>query len=341
MKHANISLFVPHAGCPHQCSFCNQKTISGSVKQLTVQEVWDTLEEASSHGNNPGNTEIAFFGGSFTAIERGYMISLLEAAKPFVDKGFYSGIRISTRPDAINNEILADLKRYNVTAIELGAQSTDDNVLLKNHRGHTREDIINASLLIKEFGFSLGLQMMTGLYGDTPEKALKTCEDIIKLKPQTVRIYPTIVLEGTELCALYKKGEYKPQTIDEAVELSSVLLEKFNNAGIRVIRLGLHSGGNVEDGFVAGPYHPAFGELCESKIYLRKAKKILLEKYPLKTENICSLSSKHKLTIFVNDKEISKMTGQKGCNKAALYRDGWDVSVKGMKTLKKYEILID
>ncbi len=341
MKHANISLFVPHAGCPHQCSFCNQKTISGSVKQLTAEEVVLTLDAVSNHSNNPETTEIAFFGGSFTAIEKTYMISLLEAAKPFIDKGFFSGIRISTRPDAINNEILAVLKQYNVTAIELGAQSTDDDVLLKNHRGHTREDIINASRLIENHGFSLGLQMMTGLYGDTPEKALKTCEDIIKLRPQTVRIYPTIVLEGTELCTLYKKGEYKPQTVDEAVELSSVLLERFNNAGIKVIRLGLHSGGNVEDGFIAGPYHPAFGELCESKIYLRKAKEMLLKKYPLKTENICSLTKKAKVIIYVNDKEISKMTGQKGSNKAELYRDGWDVSVKGITTLKKYEILID
>lgn len=341
MKHANISLFVPHAGCPHQCSFCNQKTISGAVRELTPREVKETLEEASSHGNSPEATEIAFFGGSFTAIPRDYMISLLEAAKPFVENGSFSGIRISTRPDAIDEEILGILKGYRVKAIELGAQSTDDAVLIKNNRGHNRSDIINASRLIRENGFSLGLQMMTGLYGDTPEKSLKTCEDIISLKPDTVRIYPTVVLEGTELSRLYKSGEYSPQSVEEAAELCSVLLERFNENGIKVIRLGLHSGGNVEEGFVAGPFHAAFGEICESKIYLKKAIELLEKKYPLKSGNLCSLSSKRAVTIFVNDKEISKMIGQKSANKTALYRMGWDASIKGMKTLKKYEILID
>lgn len=341
MKHANISLFVPHAGCPHQCSFCNQKTISGSVKALTPEEVTETLNKASLDGNDPQNTEIAFFGGSFTAVERGYMISLLEAAKPFLDKGFFCGIRISTRPDAIDEEVLGVLKEYGVTSIELGAQSTDPEVLLLNKRGHTREDIVKASVLIKEKGFSLGLQMMTGLYGDTPEKALETCQDIISLKPDTVRIYPTIVLEGTLLGELYKSGAYKPQTVEEAAELCAVLLKRFYDENITVIRLGLHSGGNVEEGYLAGPYHPAFGEICESKIYLKAALKELENRYPVKSGNICSLSKKLQVTLYVNDREISKMTGQKGSNKATLYRMGYDVTVKGMKTLKKYEIIVD
>ena len=213
MKHANISLFVPHQGCPHQCSFCNQKTISGSVKELRPEEVKETLLKAVSDGIDPKNTEIAFFGGSFTAINRDYMISLLEETKPFIDNGSFCGIRVSTRPDAIDDEILSILKEYKVTSIELGAQSTDSQVLLLNHRGHTHDDIIKASNLIKKYGFSLGLQMMTGLLGDTPEKTLKTAEDIISLKPDTVRIYPTIVLEGTYLGELYKKGAYKPQTV--------------------------------------------------------------------------------------------------------------------------------
>ncbi len=341
MKHANISLFVPHQGCPHQCSFCNQKTISGSVKELTPEEVKETLQKAVSDGVDPQNTEIAFFGGSFTAINREYMISLLEQATPFIENGSFCGIRISTRPDAIDEEILGILKEHKVTSVELGAQSTDEQVLLLNHRGHTRDDIIKASELIKEKGFSLGLQMMTGLFGDTPEKCLKSAEDIISLKPDTVRIYPTIVLEGTYLGELYKKGEYNPQTVEEAVELCAVLLKRFYEEDITVIRLGLHSGGNVEEGFLAGPYHPAFGELCESKIYLEEAKEILSMKYPIENENICSLSQKKIITVYVNDREISKMTGQKSINKIALKRAGWEVSVKGMKTLKKYEIVID
>ena len=153
MKHANISLFVPHQGCPHQCSFCNQKTISGSVKELTPEAVREALEKAVNDRVDPENTEIAFFGGSFTAIKRDYMISLLEEAKPFVENGSFCGIRISTRPDAINEDVLEILKNYKVTSIELGAQSTDEQVLLLNHRGHTRDDIIKASELIKEKAF--------------------------------------------------------------------------------------------------------------------------------------------------------------------------------------------
>ncbi len=341
MKHANISLFVPHRGCPHQCSFCNQKTISGSVKELTPQEIKETLAKAVEDGIDPQNTEIAFFGGSFTAIEREYMLSLLEETKPFIEQGYFCGIRVSTRPDAIDEGILEILKEYKVTSIELGAQSTDSQVLLLNHRGHTHDDIIKASKLIKEKGFSLGLQMMTGLLGDTPEKSLKTAEDIIALKPDTVRIYPTIVLEGTYLGELYKKGDYKPQTLEEATELCAVLLKHFHDENITVIRLGLHSGGNVEEGYLAGPYHPAFGELCESKIYLQKAKKILSEKYPLENKNICSLAESKPIILYVNDREISKMTGQKGSNKLHLKRAGWDVTVKGKKTLNKYEIVIE
>lgn len=341
MKHANISLFVPHAGCPHQCSFCNQKTISGSVKELTEKEVKETLLKAVEDNNEPTNTEIAFFGGSFTAIKREYMISLLETAKPFIDNGSFCGIRISTRPDAIDEEVLEILKSYKVTSIELGAQSTDSDVLLLNHRGHTRDDIIKASKLIKEKGFSLGLQMMTGLLGDTPKKSLATCEDIISLKPDTVRIYPTVVLDGTYLGELYKSGQYKPQTLEEATELCAVLLKRFYDENITVIRLGLHSGGNVEEGYLSGPYHPAFGELCESKIYLELAKEELSKRYPTENTNICSLTQRKNINLYVNDREISKMTGQKSVNKIALRRDGWDVTVKGMKTLKKYELIID
>ena len=329
MKHANISLFVPHMGCPHQCSFCNQKTISGSVKELTVEEVTWVLSKAVADGVNPQNTEIAFFGGSFTAIDRAYMVSLLEATKPFIQKGSFSGIRISTRPDAIDNEVLGVLKAYGVTAIELGAQSTDDEVLSLNHRGHTLCHIKEASQLIKAQGFSLGLQMMTGLLGDTNEKSLKTCDDIIVLKPDTVRIYPTIVLEGTCLGEMYKKGEYKPQTVEEATTLCAVLLERFYENSIKVIRLGLHSGGNVEEGYLAGPYHPAFGELCESKIYLKKA--------------INALSNVDKgveHTLFVNTSEISKMVGQKKSNIIHLNSMGYNVSVKGKVGLEKYAVEI-
>ncbi|MBO5896455.1 MAG: radical SAM protein [Clostridia bacterium] len=328
MKHANISLFVPHMGCPHQCSFCNQKTISGAVSELTPDDVTTTLEKAVADGINPESTEIAFFGGSFTAIERDYMVSLLEATRPFVDAKQFSGIRISTRPDAIDEEVLRLLKRYGVTSIELGAQSTDPEVLVKNRRGHSREDIFNASRLIKKQGFSLGLQMMTGLLGDTYEKSLQTCEDIISLKPDTVRIYPTITLAGTYLGECYKAGEYEPQSLDEAVSLCGRLLKRFYDNSISVIRLGLHSGGNVEEGYLAGPYHPAFGEMCQSAVYYENAV-ALLKTLDAHNKNV---------TLYVNPSEISKMTGQKGANKEKLRSMGYNVVIKGDSTLDKLRI---
>lgn len=329
MKHSNISLFVPHMGCPHQCSFCNQKTISGSVKELTCDDVISTLEGAVADGVNPQTTEIAFFGGSFTAIDRGYMVSLLEAAHPFIKNGRFSGIRISTRPDAIDEDVLSILKKYGVTAIELGAQSMDDDVLRLNNRGHCVQDVVDASHLIKSEGFSLGLQMMTGLLGDTNEKSLQTCEAIINLKPDTVRIYPTIVLENTCLGELFEDGEYMPQGLDEAVALCAKLLLRFYENNIKVIRLGLHSGGNVEEGYLSGPYHPAFGELCESKIYFSKALDII------KSKGVTGG------TIYVNPREISKMIGQNKSNIKAFNSMGYQLTVKAKASLEKYMIELD
>ena len=208
--HSNISIFVPHIGCPNMCSFCNQRYITGKNSAPTAENVEEAVLTALSSKNyNPETTEIAFFGGSFTAINHNYMITLLNSAFKYVHKGLVAGIRISTRPDAIDRGILTILKSYGVTAIEIGAQSMNDKVLKKNNRGHTAKDVQNASKLIKEMGFSLGIQMMTGLYGDNNSEAIKTAKEIAKLKPDTVRIYPTIVLKDTDLAALYADGFYK------------------------------------------------------------------------------------------------------------------------------------
>ena len=329
MKHINVALFVPHKGCPHMCSFCNQKTISGVVKEITKEDIDEAVRIATKREYDAKNSEIAFFGGSFTAIDREYMIYLLESAYPYVKNGMFKGIRCSTRPDAVNEEVLTLLKKYGVTAIELGAQSMDDEVLRLNDRGHSSADTENASELIKYSGFELGLQMMTGLYGDTYEKSVVTAERIIALKPSTVRIYPTVVLENTRLECLYKSGKYTPQTVEEAVAICSQLLEMFNDSKIRVIRLGLHSGGNVDDGFVAGAYHPAFRELCESRIYFDRIRRIIEEK------NI-----KGKITIYVCPREISKVTGQKKGNILLLEQLGVFAGVKGDDKLGKYELRI-
>ena len=328
MKHINVALFVPDEGCPHRCSFCNQKTISGKTKKLTVEDIDEAVKIASADGDGKG--EIAFFGGSFTAIEKSYMVSLLERAKLYIDEGLFEGIRISTRPDCINEEILILLKKYGVTSIELGCQSMNDEVLLLNGRGHTSDDVVKASELIKEYGFEFGVQMMTGLYGDSDETAIKTAEKLIALSPDTVRIYPTVVLEGTRLSELYKAGEYKPQTVEEASELCARLIPMFEEKGIRIIRLGLHSGGIVEEGFVAGAYHPAFKEICESKIYFQN---ILKE---IRRENI----PKGDITLTVNKKCVSALVGQKRSNIEKLRSMGYTCRIEQNDTHKKYEVSV-
>lgn len=326
ISHSNISIFVPHIGCPNMCSFCNQRYITGKHTSPTTKDVIDAVNIAvTSSCYDPLNTEIAFFGGSFTAINQNYMLELLQSAYAFVQKGIVSGIRISTRPDAINDKILTLLKRYGVTAIELGAQSLDDNVLKSNNRGHSAQDVINASKLIKQYDFSLGLQMMTGLYNDCDEFAIYTAQKIIELKPDTVRIYPTIVLKDTDLAALYNDNKYKPQSLEEAVDLCSKLLLMFNDASINVIRLGLHSIENSS--YIAGPWHPAFSELCYSKNFLKNAKKILTQE--------------GNYTLYVNPSSVSKMTGQHKENINALKKLGFDCVVKPDVLLDGCEIRVE
>ena len=329
MSHSNISIFVPHKGCPNDCSFCNQRTISGQTVPATPEDVVRAVNTAIEYGVDPKNTEIAFFGGSFTAIEREYMCSLLTAAKCFLDSHNFLGIRVSTRPDCIDDEVLKILKEYGVTAIELGAQSMDDNVLLANRRGHTSDDARKASALIKQYGFELGLQMMTGLYKSDFSKDLYTAEEIVKLKPDTVRIYPTVVLKNTHLGYLQEIGEYKAPTAEESAPFCAELLQLFENNSIKVIKLGLHSSETVEGDMVGGAYHPAFRELCEGHIYLKK----ILEKLDGKDKN-------SKYDIFVNEKALSKAKGQQKRNEKALKNQGICCTIKGNKNLEEFEVKV-
>lgn len=307
MKKGNISIFVPFNGCPQQCSFCNQKTITGQAYQPTAQDVKNAVETALKKKGY--EYEIAFFGGSFTAISRDYMLELLNAAEPYVKNGSVKGIRISTRPDYIDGEILTLLKDKGVSAIELGAQSMDDEVLSANLRGHTAEDVVNASKLIKDYGFELGLQMMTGLYKDTDEKAIETAKKIIGLKPETVRIYPTVVLKGTYLQELYDEKIYRPPAVDDAAALCTRLLPLFEEAQIKVIRLGLHSSEDIKKNMVAGAFHPAFGEIVQSRFMLNK----VLEYPPDDYE------------IFVNPKSVSKLKGNQKRNVYFLIEMGYNI----------------
>lgn len=261
--------------------------------------------------------EIAFFGGSFTAIERGYMESLLSVAARAVKKfSVYMGIRCSTRPDCISEKILDILKSYKVTAIELGAQSMDDSVLEANERGHSADDVRKASQLIKAYGIELGLQMMTGLYRDSTDSCRHTAEEFIKLTPDTVRIYPTVILRGTRLGELYERGEFTSFSFDKTVDLCAELLRKFTQNHIRVIRLGLHASTDVEREMLGGVYHPALREIVESRIYLEDLKRRLLNMKP------------GKYLVYTDPKNISKAVGQKKGNINALAESGYEIEFK-------------
>lgn len=313
MSYANISLFIPHSGCLHQCSFCNQKQITGQLHQPQPQDVVSAVEKALSSGSLDGeHTEIAFFGGSFTAVDPDYQTALLKAAYPYVQSGAVCGIRISTRPDAIDALTLERLQEFGVTSIELGAQSMVDAVLKANHRGHTAEQVRLASRMILEFGFSLGLQMMTGLDTDSPEGAKQTARELALLSPQTMRIYPTVVLEDTPLARRYRCGAYHPMELDEAVALCGDLAAYFEERGIRVIRLGLHSSPELEHR-LAGPYHPAFAELCYGQQFLKKIIRFL------ETNRIAPNS----LQIRVNPRHLSRAIGQGKRNVEALAQMGY------------------
>ena len=260
--------------------------------------------------------EIAFFGGSFTAIPRGYMLELLDTARAAVERfSVYTGIRCSTRPDCINEEIVGILKRYGVTAVELGAQSMNDEVLFANERGHTADDVRRSAALIKQGGIKLGLQMMTGLYGDTPERCLETADEFIELSPKTVRIYPTVILKNTRLGELFESGDFTSFTFEETVELCAELLQKFTENGIKVIRLGLHASPDVEREMLGGVYHPALREIVESRIFLKDMRARLAE-----------LEKGHHI-IYTDPRNISKAIGQKKCNIKALAELGYEIDI--------------
>ncbi len=265
-------------------------------------------------GEKAHNAEIAFFGGSFTAIDRDYMLSLLKVASKAVRDYGFIGIRCSTRPDKIDEEVLSILKKYNVTSIELGAQSMSDRILFMNDRGHDAQCVREASSLIKSFSFELGLQMMTGLYGSAEKDDIFTAEELIKLKPKTVRIYPTITLDNTRLADLYRSGEYVPPTLDDTVKLVSRLIPMFEKNGINVIRVGLHASEEI-DNRVAGPYHPAFKELCMSEILFYEISE-KLSQYPKENDDII---------IKCSPKLLSACIGQKKANVERLSRLGYRV----------------
>lgn len=328
-KHANISIFVPHIGCPHRCSFCDQRTISGAQHAPSADDVREICRKALGEVKSPENTEIAFFGGSFTAIPKAYMTELLAAAHEFVGEGKFRGIRVSTRPDCIDREGLDILKKYGVTAIELGAQSMCDEVLEANERGHSAADVVNACGLIREYGFELGLQMMTGLYKSSLMKDMDTAQYMVGLHPDTVRIYPVVVLRGTRLGELFEKGVYEMPSFDEMAEFCANLIVLFEEQGINVIKCGLHASEFVERDMLGGFYHPAFREICESLIYRAEMEHKLIFDFPYDSG---------KAVLAVNGRCISKAVGQKKANILYFREHGFDVTVIADNEVPPYKV---
>lgn len=297
-------------GCPNDCVFCNQKAISGRQSPVLPEHVGEIVQKALDIiGDRPA--EAAFYGGSFTAIKEARQEALLRAVKPFRDSGRVTKIRVSTRPDAITASRLDLLKSFGVETVELGAQSMIDTVLERAKRGHTAGDTEHAVKLLDEKGFQVILQMMTGLPGDSETGAVYTARRLAELLPEGIRIYPAVVIRGTELYSLYRAGLYKPQTVSEAVELCARLLEIFQEANIPVIRVGLNPTEELSGGeAVAGPYHPALGELARSRLYYHKAATALKPCF-----------GAGEVVLGVHPRRISAMAGQKRENILRLQRE--------------------
>ncbi|MEG0178302.1 MAG: radical SAM protein [Oscillospiraceae bacterium] len=329
-KHANLSIFVPHAGCPHMCSFCDQRAISGTQKAPTAEEVSQLCDKYLPKTGDEKGMQIAFFGGSFTAIEPHYRKELLAAAYPFVQNKRAEGIRLSTRPDAIDEDILRQLSDYGVVAIELGAQSMDNKILAMNDRGHTAQDVIKASDMIKKAGFELGVQMMPGLYGeeDYRQGALYTSKELLKLNPDTVRIYPAITIKNTKLGELYEQGKYIPLTLSEAVDITADLIGMYEKNNVRIIRVGLAADASLEKNILAGPYHPAFMQLCCAKIYYKSLASKMAE------------LDKGSYIVTVPRGERSTAAGQKNANIIALAKDNYYITIQESDVLSNRDFTI-
>lgn len=339
MRHYNIPIFVPHRGCPHDCAFCNQKQITAVQEETDAAQTKQIIETALATIPPEGEVEVAFFGGSFTGIPVRTQRALLETVQPYLKMGRVQGIRLSTRPDYINEEILHMLQEYHVTSIELGVQSMRDSVLQKNGRGHTAQQVKTASCLIQDMKFSLGLQMMVGLDSSTEADEIYTAREIIALQPDTVRIYPTIVLPGTELMRRYKAGEYQPVDLEPCVALCATLVDMFEQNHIQIIRLGLQSTELIQEtGDLVGPYHSSFGEL----VYIRRFRD--------KIEMLVKDTPEETVYLRVHPKDISRAVGNQkstlryfteAYHKTLCFHQDEQQKRGSVTFLKKYEKSVD
>ena len=339
-KHANIPLFVVHMGCPNQCVFCNQRLISGtsSFSQETAREqIGKALITLAGTGRQ---AEIAFFGGSFTGIDRALMLQLLDMAQEYVDQGAVSGIRMSTRPDYIDEEILAILSRYTVSCVELGVQSMTDSVLRITKRGHTAEDTHRACRLLRESGIPFAGQMMLGLPGATPEDELHCAREIAHMGAIAYRVYPTLVFRHTELADMYERGEYRPLSVTEAVERMSAVMAVMEEHGLACLRAGLCESDNLHDpaALCAGPNHPAIGELARSALLRRNMEAACEEKI----KNGACLTGRA-ITFYV---PVGKASAVAGHHRENILHLRAKYGIKSVKIIEKseqigYNIILD
>ena len=330
-NHFTIPIFIPQLACPFQCIYCNQRSISGKQNEPSEKEIIETIEQyLLTIPTSNSEIEIGFFGGNFTGIGKEKQERYLKIVQPYLESGKVQGIRLSTRPDYIDENILDLLKKYNVTTIELGAQSMDDEVLQLSGRGHKCEDIINASNLIKEKRFSLGLQMMLGLPGDTLERSISTAKKIIALNADNTRIYPTLIIKETELENLYHEKKYNPLSLEQAVEWAKEVYKVFEKAEIKILRMGLHPSDGLISGesLVAGPFHVSFGELVMTTIWKEEL-------------NSIQKNDKENIIICVAEKQINNAIGYNASNKKMLLEKFKNVRFVTDSKLKGRDFYVD
>ncbi len=315
-KHAIIPIFIPHRGCPHDCVFCNQRKITARSADVTPADAEKIIEEylATLEGRGLLSIEVAFFGGSFTGIPMEEQSAFLAVAKKYKDSGRIDAIHLSTRPDYINREILDNLRAYGVDVIELGVQSFDEEVLRLSKRGHSAADVEEACRLIHEYGFTLGIQLMVGLPGDSREACIESAKKAVALGPSIARIYPTVVIEGTELADMYKAGAYKALSTEEAVDISKDMYRILAGAGVNVIRIGLKNTDIINDGgpdsAVLADYHPSFRQLVESELAREAMEAAVAQAFP---EGAPPAGTK--MRCFAAPRLVSALSGYRGRNR--------------------------
>jgi histone acetyltransferase (RNA polymerase elongator complex component) len=324
-RHFTIPIFLPEAGCKNRCVFCNQGSITGRNAQPADAEITDVIQNHLKTLPPDSTIEIGFFGGNFTGLTLCEQKRLLELVRPYRASGQIQSLRASTRPDNITSESLALLKEYGAGTIELGVQSTDDEVLSQCRRGYTRQTVAEASNRIKAAGFRLGLQMMLGLPGDTYDLALQTATDIVAFGADETRIYPVLVIKDTELARWYRDGKYAPLTPEDAALWAAGCLRIFDKSGVKVLRLGLLTGKTLSESLLAGPLHPAFGNLAYSALWAQSF------------EDLVPPGDAEEILVFTSPGQVNNAAGYRGANRHKLESRFKRVGFRADLALRGYE----